>query len=147
VTPQASDLLWQLLGQGFEPALEGGAPRGETPPLREKPAHELHLGGGFFEHREQFAHFVQSAEEHDQQGFEEEALRVDDRSPARAALRRERGWDTINQTDQLHQYGVLSDHERASGESELGHTPYSEAFRVGSSPDAAFSIYDQASVS
>ncbi len=88
MTSQAPDLLWQRLGQSFEPALEG-APRGKTPPLREKPAQGAHLlGGGFFEHREQFAHYVQSADEHDQQGFEEEAVRVDDRSPARATLRR-----------------------------------------------------------
>jgi hypothetical protein len=47
--------------------------------------------------------------------------------------------------DELHQDGVLGDHGRTSEESVFGHPPSSEAFRVGSSPDVVFSIYDQAS--
>ncbi len=55
---QATDLPRQRFGQGFEPALEG-APAGKAPSLLEEFAHALHLGSGFLEHRERFAHLMQ----------------------------------------------------------------------------------------
>ncbi len=75
----------------------------------EQRAHGLHLGGWFFEHRQQFAHFVQPADDHDQQRFEEEAIRVDDGPSGGTTRWWWRGWDAIDQTDQLRQEGIVGD--------------------------------------
>src|SRR5215207_6704463 len=47
-----------------------------------------------------------------------------------------RARDVLDQADQLDKDGILGDHGGASGSIVLGHTPSSEAFRVGSSLDA-----------
>ena len=91
-----------------------------------------HLGGGFVEDREQFAHFVQPPDDHDYQSLEEELLGVELGASTGAVWWR--GRDTIYEAYQLDKSTVLGDHKPTSEKDVLGHTSSSEAFCFGSSP-------------
>src|SRR5215208_90263 len=83
VASQRADLLGQSLGHSLQASLEG-APRGEASLLTKRSAHRPHLGGGFFEDRQELSHLMQPPYDHDHQSLQEELLRVED-GPSTAA--------------------------------------------------------------
>jgi hypothetical protein len=136
---QSADLFGQRVGQSLKAPLEGALGR-KTPSLRKQLTYFSHLGGVLLEHREQFAHFVQASEDHDHKCLHKEPLGVEDGSSARAAWRRWRSGDTVDQADQLDKDAILVDHGKASGMCVRGHTPFSEASRFLASPDEVYHL-------
>jgi hypothetical protein len=78
--PQATDPRGQGLGQGTKPPLES-APGREAPVLAQQSLRKEHISPGWAlrAHREQFAYFMQAAEDHDHQCLEEESVLLDSR--------------------------------------------------------------------
>jgi hypothetical protein len=107
----------------------------------------LHLGGRFFEHREQFAHLVKAPHDHDHKGFEEEPLGINEGAPTRAARGRRRGGDVLDEPHQLDKDAILVDHGDASEKRVYGHKPSSRRLLVSGQASRRYLIYDHPSAS
>ena len=113
IAPQAADLRRQRRREGGEAALKR-APTGQAVLLQQQDAQRLHLRRRLGQHAEQFIGRGQVTHNHDDQGLEKEAVRVD-AGPAPRARGRWRGQrDPIHQADQHDKHTLLRYHKSTS---------------------------------
>ena len=113
IAPQAADLRRQRRREGGEAALKR-APTGQAVLLQQQDAQRLHLRRRLGQHAEQFIGRGQVTHNHDDQGLEKEAVRVDARSAPQAREGRRGQRETIHQADQHDKHTLLQYHESTS---------------------------------